>query len=140
MQKRVYVSTGEKSVLHTLWSYSLPEVGDNFQFRGVHCFIKNLSADPDLALKEAKEYAKELNAVCEGIEDSPTRKWSKGFDFAGVHFIRKRTKFGWTNMGQATSEFFTLWKEKKDELKAQGYSLSKYKDVWFVFFKEKGDK
>lgn len=134
MQKVYYISTGRKSVMHTLWKYCKPEAGENLAFRGKHTFIKNLPIDVNIAVEEAKRYAKEAKGIFEGVNDSPQGIRSNSFEFAGVHFKRKQMKSGLKYIGKATDEFFKLWREKKEELRSQGYSVSKYKEIWFVFY------
>jgi len=142
-QDYCYISTGQKQVLHTLWKYH------NSLF-GQEIFIKNLSANQDEAIAEAKRYAKENGIEYDGVYSSPRYKKAEHFEKYGVVFKHKRKKGKSYYVGNATKEFWVNWKNKKIQMKNEGFWVIKYNDprllgrgieepVWYVFYKPKED-
>jgi len=138
-QGECYISTGQKQVLHTLWHYH-PSVF------GQEIFIKNLSANKDKAVAEAKRYAKEHGLEFGGVYNSPRFKKAEHFEKYGITFKHKRKKGKSFYQGFATPEFWDEWKKNKEEIKKEGFRLSKYPDLldkerkrmlWYVFYKPK---
>jgi hypothetical protein len=128
VERKFFISTGKKSVMFTLWKDCSSDV-----YMGKSLYIKNLPIKEEKAIKEAEKYAIEHKGIFLGVFDSPERKRSKFFDFAGIHF-RESVKNGKTFfVGIVTEEFWKLWREKKEELKQEGYRVSKFKETWYVF-------
>jgi len=133
-----YISTGQKQVLHTLWHYH-PSVF------GQEIFIKNLSANKDKAVAEAKRYAKEHGLDFEGIFNSPRFKKAEHFEKYGVVFKHKRKKGKSFYQGNPTQEFWREWKKCKDDMKKEGFFVSQHRSpyvndnelIWYVFYKPK---
>lgn len=132
-----YISTGQKQVLHTLWVHRHSLFGQDF-------FIKNLSADKDKAVAEAKQYAKRHNMDFGGVFNSPRFKRAEHFEKYGITFKHKRKKGKSYYQGFATPEFWDAWKENKEQIKKEGFYVSKYPDLtdrerkrmlWYVFYK-----
>lgn len=139
-----FVSTGMKRVLHTLWIQSIikrPGLSGGGFIN--YSYIKNLPADESEAIKIAKEFAKENFCNFTGVEDSPIYKKASHIEIYGIQFKHKRKKGKSFYFGYATQEFFDEWKKNKQQLKDEGFSLSKYKHPihgtsdWYVFYKPK---
>lgn len=143
MAVKCFISTGAKQVLHTLWLQVIvkrppPLVGGGFiQYQ----YIQNLPVDEKEAEKKAKEYCELNNYEYEGILDSPIHKRAEHIEMYGIQFKHKRKHGKSFYFGIATQEFFDEWKKNKEQLKQEGFSLSKYHhpihdtDVWYVFYK-----
>lgn len=140
-----FISTGAKQVLHTLWTYNIvkrPGLGGGFI---QYCYIKNLPVNEEEAERIAKEYAKNRDIKYTGIEDSPTHKRASHIEAYGVQFKHKRKNGKPFYFGIATQEFFDAWKADKQQMKDNGFSLSKFKnpirnvEEWYVFYKQTVD-
>jgi hypothetical protein len=142
LNKEVYISTGRKSVMYTLWQVSIGQYGRRDQF------VKNLSLEKSKAILEARKWALDNHKIYTGIDVEPKNSRADFFEFAGVHFTRKNSKNGSVlYFGKITSEhsqeFWNVWREQKDELKSKGFSVSKYvadhrhpeNYVWYAFYK-----
>jgi len=137
MSNDYYISTGQKQVLHTLWIESNNPPFDN-------CFIKNLSADKEKAIAEATKYAQVNEGKFIGVFASPRYKKAEHFEKYGIVFKHKRKKGKSFYQGFATPEFWENWKKNKEQIKKEGFFLSKYPDlmddkrermIWYVFYK-----
>ena len=139
MTNTCYISTGKKAVMHTLIDES----------KGDYPYIKNLSRDRKKAIEEAKKYAKENDLTYLGLYHSPLHKRAEHRDFYGIDFKHKRDrKKNEFYYGKVTQEFWKAWKKNKEQMKKDGFSVSKYEyrersgnhDLrvdWYVFFKPK---
>lgn len=151
MPSKCFISTGAKQVLHTLWQENIIEPDRTAPIemqRGAYSlnYIKNLSKDENKAVEEAKEYAKSINIRYDGVWDSPRFNRAKHIEAYGIQFKHKRKKGKSFYFGTATPEFWDEWKKDKDQLKSEGFSVSKFKDrilsekrneivfTWYVFY------
>ena len=150
--KEVYISTGQKQVMHTMWVENIverpnPSINTPSRIPMMPAFIqdiyiKNLSMNEDEAIKEAKEYANANGAVFAGVSDSPRFKRAKTFEAFGIHFIQRRKKGKTFFVGKIpTQEFWDAWRNNKEEMK-KTFSVSKFKnpikksEEWYIFYKE----
>ena len=130
-----YISTGQKQVLHTLWVSSYLD----------DAFVKNLPADKNKAIVEAKKYAKEHEIVFDGVYNSPRFKKAQHFEKYGVVFKHKRKKGKSHYVGFPTPEFWDEWKTHKEQLKKEGFFVSQHRNpykrdnelIWYVFYMPK---
>ena len=133
-----YISTGQKAVMYTLWEESYHD----------DSYIKNLPMDKEKAITEAKRYAEEQEFEFLGIYSSPLHKRAEHIDFYGIIFKHKRKGKKSFFYGVVTQEFWTAWRENKEQMKKDGFSVSKHeyrerfgnhdlKTVWYVFYKPK---
>jgi len=133
-----FISTGKKQVMYTLWRETFAG------FMGIthYSFVKILAMTEAKALKAAQEYANEHGGTFEGIDQAPRFKKSTSFDMYGMHFAEKRKHGKAFFMGIASQDFWQEWREKKEEMKQSGFSVSKWRDprknldVWYVFYRE----
>ena len=141
MASACYISTGQKAVMYTLWEESYMD----------DVYIKNLPMDKEKAIAEVKKYAKEQEIEYLGVYSSPLHKRAEHIDFHGINFKHKRKGKKSFYYGVVTQEFWTAWRENKEQMKKDGFSVSKHeyrdrfgnhdlKTVWYVFFKPKEDK
>lgn len=152
MPSKCFISTGSKQVLHTLWQENIVEPDRTAPIemqRGAYSlnYIKNLSKDEDTAVKEAKRYAKAMNIKYDGVWDSPRFNRAKHIEAYEIQFKHKRKKGKSFYYGVATPEFWDAWKKNKNQLKAEGFSVSKLQDrilseryheavfTWYVFYR-----
>jgi hypothetical protein len=142
MKINCFVSTGQKRVLHTLWIQS---IGPNFC---VYQYIKNLPADETKDITIAKEFCKQGRYDFIGLIDSPCYKKAIHIDAFGIQFKHKRKNGKEYYYGEPTEEFWKEWRENKEQLKANGFWVSKYVvperygnsnliDTWLVFYRPK---
>lgn len=152
-QMLVYISTGRKGVMHTLWTEIIQppmaiKMDDGTEFVSPgwthHCYIKNLSMNESEAISKAKVYAESMRFKFLGIWDSPYNERADWMDRWGIHFQSKKKKGKLFFQGKANSEFWESWKANKDQIKKEGFWVSKYKYKdergnekieWFVFYK-----
>jgi hypothetical protein len=163
--KRVcWISTGSKSVMHTLW-YEIyikkakddkRKVSNYFQMG----YLRNLSLDKDEAESKAKAFADEHNFKYIGVRSKPLYGKAGHFESYNIKFKHKRKRRYNEDgseaepkefyVGEATPEFWDAWKKDKEGMKEAGFSVSKYDDprllgrgqhvaVWYVFFHPGGN-
>lgn len=153
VKSTVYISTGKKGVMYTMWRQIIvPPVtikgadGKDFTSPGWvhHNYIKNLSMTETVAVEKAKEYAKDMRSEFHGIWDSPCNDRANWMDRWGIHFQSKKKNGKMFFMGRANDDFWASWKENKEQIKKEGFWISKFeytderriKQVaWFVFYK-----
>jgi len=152
MVKNVYISTGQKQVMYTLWEENIverpnPPVTEPSRIPILPAFIhynyiKNLSMDEATAIKEATEYAKEHDGNFTGISDSPQYKRATFFEAFGIHFTQRRKQGKTFFMATSpTNEFWDAWRTKKEDMRKAGFSVSKFYDKrkrieeWYVFYR-----
>lgn len=134
-QKTLYwISTGHKGVMYTLWRQIVGTHEDGSCFRGRPLYIKNLPMAEEAAVLEGAKYATEHGGEFRGIEDQPFNERSNSFDYLGVHFSRRKFRNGVAYIGAPTPEFWEAWKTRKEEIRRLGFSISKYEDIWNVFY------
>jgi len=103
--------------------------------------MKNLPVDEKEAIRKAKSYAKENNFGFIGVLDSPLCERAKYFDRFNIHFTSRRKKGKVFFMGIASPEFWDEWRNNKEQLKEEGFSVSKFRhpmenvDIWYVFYR-----
>lgn len=157
MTRLVFISTGVKSVMHTLWVQNIvqrpnPPVNEPSRLPMLpamihYNYIKNLSMDEEIAVKEAKNYAEEHGGDFIGVLDSPASKRAKFFEAFGMHFTQRRKKGKTFFMGEhPTDEFWDAWRKNKEEMKQSGFTVSKFlnpmkrsrhgyeREEWYVFY------
>ena len=153
-KRRVYISTGKKGVMYTLWTEIIQpptkitdKDGKEFMAYGwVHNrYIQNLSMSEDKAIEKAKEYSDAHKMTFVGIFDSPYNERADWIDRWGIHFQSKKKNGKKFFFGKATPEFWDAWKVGKEQIKKEGFSVSKfeYKDErenkqiqWYVFYRQ----
>lgn len=155
MVKNIYISTGQKQVMHTLWVENIPDykeinkinkdIPNNIPIRGgfpSYNYIKNLSMDEATAIKEAKAYVEEHGGTFIGVENSPRFKRAGFFDAFGMHFTQRRKQGKTFFMAtEPSQEFWDAWKQRKEDMRNAGFSVSKFRnpmkkiEEWYVFYR-----
>lgn len=147
-----YISTGKKGVMYTLWTQiTVPPItikdedGNDFTSPGWihHNYIKNLSMTESAAISKAKTYAESHRTKFLGIWDAPYNDRASWLDRWGIHFQSKKKNGRIYFMGKANSEFWEAWKLHKEQIKKEGFWVSKYSYMdrnvkmteWFVFYR-----
>ena len=148
---KCFISTGAKSVMHTLWFKNTikpdPTAPPEKQRGGfVMQYVRTLAKEKDKAVKKAKEYAMGRGIKYAGIMNSPMFHRADHFEAFGIDWKHKRKDGKSYYYGIATEEFWEAWRKNKEGMKEYGFSVSKYRDqrqlgynrvveVWYVFFK-----
>lgn len=109
-----------------------------------HNYIQNLSMTEMVAVEKAKIYAVSVKSDFAGIWDSPYNDRASWLDRWGIHFQSKKKNGKIFFMGRASEEFWDTWKANKEQIKKEGFWVSKFefKDEhgrkqidWFVFYR-----
>lgn len=131
--------TGRKKQYYTLYhegSIRRFPHGGAYYFQ-YHC---TLAMDYDKALDKAKKIVKKFeekvfwDQVEFEIWEEPKRECIKT-EFFGIEFNTSKdgkTQYGYIPSG---SDFWTLWKENKEEIKSQGFWIQKTLEGWMIFYK-----
>lgn len=150
VEENCFISTGSKDVMYTLWEEIIvrKKLNNKVTERWGCGYIQNLSMTETEAVQKAKNYASEHKLNFTGIQKSPTRKRAEHFEAFGISFKPKLKNGKAYYYGEATQEFWESWKNNKEQMKTEGFSVSKYRvppryrddppvSVWYIFYRPK---
>lgn len=132
------IQTGEKNLRYTLWRYLYGTP------KGVsECYYGILGKDIEAVKKSLIKRGLDQHFDMENLEDEICIKVDKEFQRKEivVSYIMdgfkmklkksKARKFYYVNSDYLTKDFWNVWKERKEELKKDGFFVSKFKGEFY---------